>query len=71
MVVMPGSSSKNRLRPARLKSGLSGVGASLLWTLEKGLGRAFTPELKEAWATVYGMLATVMIDAMRSETEAA
>ena len=47
------------------------VGASLLWTLEKGLGRAFTPELKEAWATVYGVLATVMIDAMRRKTEAA
>ena len=47
------------------------VGASLLWTLEKGLGRAFTPELKEAWATVYGVLATVMIDAMGRKTEAA
>ena len=47
------------------------VGTSLLWTLEKGLGRAFTPELKEAWATVYGVLATVMIDAMRRKTEAA
>jgi nitric oxide dioxygenase len=42
-----------------------------LWTLEKGLGRAFTPELKEAWATVYAVLATVMIDAMRVKTEAA
>jgi hemoglobin-like flavoprotein len=32
------------------------VGAALLWTLEQGLGEAFTPEVKEAWATVYGIL---------------
>lgn len=36
------------------------VGTALLWTLEKGLGDAFTPEVKEAWATVYGVLATTM-----------
>ena len=36
------------------------VGAALLWTLEKGLGAAFTPEVKEAWTTVYGVLATTM-----------
>ena len=36
------------------------VGAALLWTLEKGLGSAFTPEVKEAWATVYGILSTTM-----------
>jgi hemoglobin-like flavoprotein len=41
------------------------VGAALLWTLEKGLGSAFTPEAKEAWATVYGILATTMKDATR------
>ena len=39
------------------------VGAALLWTLEAGLGRAFTPEVKEAWAAVYGLLATTMRDA--------
>ena len=47
------------------------VGAALLWTLEKGLGRAFTPELKDAWTDVYGLLATVMKDAARTETAAA
>jgi hemoglobin-like flavoprotein len=41
------------------------VGAALLWTLEKGLGKAFTPETKEAWATVYGILATTMQEAAR------
>lgn len=36
------------------------VGEALLWTLEKGLGSAFTPEVKEAWTTVYGVLASTM-----------
>jgi len=36
------------------------VGEALLWTLEKGLGPAFTPETKEAWVTVYGLLSTTM-----------
>jgi hemoglobin-like flavoprotein len=39
------------------------VGAALLWTLEKGLGRAFTPEMRDAWATVYGLLASTMRNA--------
>lgn len=41
------------------------VGAALLWTLEMGLGRQFTPEVKEAWSAVYGLLATTMKDAAR------
>jgi len=41
------------------------VGAALLWTLEMGLGKGFTPEMKDAWATVYGLLATTMRDAAR------
>jgi hemoglobin-like flavoprotein len=41
------------------------VGAALLWTLEAGLGRAFTPDVKEAWAAVYGLLATTMKEAAR------
>jgi hemoglobin-like flavoprotein len=41
------------------------VGAALLWTLEAGLGRAFTSEVKEAWTAVYGLLATTMKDAAR------
>src|SRR5262245_64062658 len=38
------------------------VGAALLWTLEQGLGPAFTPECCEAWATVYGILGGRMKD---------
>jgi hemoglobin-like flavoprotein len=47
------------------------VGAALLWTLEKGLGDAFTPETKEAWATVYGLIATTMQQAARDALAAA
>jgi hemoglobin-like flavoprotein len=39
------------------------VGAALIWTLEKGLGEAFTPEVKEAWIAVYTLLAQTMQDA--------
>ena len=47
------------------------VGAALLWTLEVGLGRAFTPEVKEAWTAVYGLLATTMKTAAREARVAA
>lgn len=39
------------------------VGAALLWTLEQGLGEAFTPDVKEAWTTVYGVLVSVATSA--------
>ncbi|MEA2908903.1 MAG: hypothetical protein QOJ15_984 [Bradyrhizobium sp.] len=37
------------------------VGAALLWTLEKGLGDAWTPELAAAWTAAYGTLSGYMI----------
>jgi len=43
------------------------VGAALLWTLERGLGDAFTPDVRDAWADAYGILASVMIEAARPE----
>jgi hemoglobin-like flavoprotein len=36
------------------------VGVALLWTLEAGLGDAFTSEVKEAWTVTYGVLAGTM-----------
>lgn len=39
------------------------VGEALSWALEKGLGKAFTPETKDAWTAVYVLLATTMKDA--------
>jgi hemoglobin-like flavoprotein len=47
------------------------VGAALIWTLEMGLGRAFTPETKDAWIEVYTLLATTMKEAARVRTLAA
>jgi len=38
------------------------VGASFLWTLEQGLGEAFTPEVKDAWTVTYTTVASVMIE---------
>lgn len=37
------------------------VGASLLKTLEQGLGADFTPPTRQAWTTAYGVMADVMI----------
>jgi hemoglobin-like flavoprotein len=50
---------------------LAPVGAALLWTLEQGLGDDFTPEVKDAWATTYGVLSRTMIDAMCEMPKAA
>jgi hemoglobin-like flavoprotein len=36
------------------------VGAALLWTLEQGLGAAWTAETAAAWIEVYRVLAGVM-----------
>ena len=39
------------------------VGATLIYTLDKGLGAEFTPEVRQAWETAYGTLSAVMIAA--------
>jgi hemoglobin-like flavoprotein len=44
------------------------VGAALLDTLQVGLGEAFTPALREAWAAAYGLLAEVMQRAAAEHT---
>ncbi len=38
------------------------VGSALLWTLEKGLGDAWTAETAEAWAAAYAALSALMIE---------
>ncbi len=38
------------------------VGAALIQTLEEGFGDAFSPELREAWAAAYAILAGVMCE---------
>jgi hemoglobin-like flavoprotein len=47
------------------------VGGALLWTLEKGLGEAWTPELASAWTTAYGTLSGYMISEAYGKAEAA
>jgi len=37
------------------------VGSALLWTLEKGLGSAWTSEVASAWTAAYGTLSDFMI----------
>ncbi len=44
------------------------VAAALLWTLEQGLGAAFTPETKDAWVAAYTLLAETMIASAEGET---
>jgi hemoglobin-like flavoprotein len=43
------------------------VAAALLWTLEQGLGDAFTPAVRDAWTEAYTVLATVMKRAAAGE----
>ena len=45
------------------------VGASLLRTLEKGLGADYTPETQAAWTAAYTTLAGVMVDAAYGAAE--
>jgi hemoglobin-like flavoprotein len=45
------------------------VGEALLWTLEQGLGDTFTADVRSAWATAYGTLATVMIEAAAADAQ--
>ncbi len=47
------------------------VGEALLWTLEKGVGDAFTAEVAAAWTAAYGTLSSAMIAAAYGEGAAA
>ncbi|KAA0076782.1 globin family protein [Tardiphaga sp. P9-11] len=47
------------------------VGGALLWTLENGLGDAWTPELASAWTAAYGTLSGYMISEAYGTAQAA
>nr|WP_041756389.1 globin family protein [Bradyrhizobium sp. ORS 278] len=47
------------------------VGAALLWTLDKGLAEAWTPEVAEAWTAAYGTLSGFMIAEAYGKAQAA
>ncbi|MGJ5022146.1 globin family protein [Bradyrhizobium oligotrophicum] len=47
------------------------VGAALLWTLEKGLGDGWTPEVAAAWTAAYATLSGYMISEAHGKAQAA
>jgi len=47
------------------------VGDALLWALSDALGEAFTPEVREAWAQAYAVVASVMRRALGRDLAAA
>jgi nitric oxide dioxygenase len=47
------------------------VGSTLLWTLEKGLGGDWTPDVASAWTTAYGTLSGFMISEAYGSAQAA
>ena len=47
------------------------VGSALLWTLEKGLGDGWTPDVAEAWTAAYGTLSGFMISEAYGRPQAA
>jgi hemoglobin-like flavoprotein len=47
------------------------VGRALLDALQQGLGDGFTPELRDAWAEAYALLAGVMRNAAKDAATAA
>ena len=46
------------------------VGIALLWTLEQGLGPAFTPEMRDAWTEAYLLVSSILRRATTREHEA-
>ena len=47
------------------------VGGVLLWTLEKGLGEAWTSDVADAWTAAYGTLSGYMISEAYGGAQAA
>jgi nitric oxide dioxygenase len=50
------------VRPEHFNAG----GEALLWTLEQGLGAAFTPEVRDAWAAAWDVVAGAMVSGIRN-----
>ncbi len=46
------------------------VGEALLWTLEKGLGDAFTAQVRDAWTALYVAVAKIMRDSAKGKSAA-
>src|SRR6478752_9447951 len=61
--ILPAASTlaKNHVAYGVKASHYTPVGAALLWTLEHGLGAAWTPEIQNAWSAAYATLSGFMI----------
>jgi nitric oxide dioxygenase len=61
--ILPAASAlaKNHVAYGVKASHYAPVGEALLWTLERGLGADWTPELHNAWSAAYATLANFMI----------
>jgi hemoglobin-like flavoprotein len=72
--ILPAASAlaKNHVAYGVKASHYTPVGDALLWTLERGLGPEWTPELAGAWGAAYATLANFMIgEAYGAEAAAA
>jgi hemoglobin-like flavoprotein len=45
------------------------IGKALLWTFEQSLAEDFTPPVKDAWAALYALLSSAMIQGAQSLTQ--
>ncbi|HSR76903.1 MAG TPA: globin family protein [Xanthobacteraceae bacterium] len=61
--ILPAASAlaKNHVAYGVKASHYASVGAALLWTLERGLGPDWTPEVQNAWSAAYATLSNFMI----------
>ena len=62
--ILPAASAlaKNHVAYGVKASHYTPVGAALLWTLERGLGADWTPEIQNAWSTAYAAHSSFMIN---------
>ena len=62
--ILPAASAlaKNHVTYGVKASHYAPVGAALLWTLERGLGTDWTPEVQNAWSEAYATLSSFMIN---------
>jgi hemoglobin-like flavoprotein len=62
--ILPAASAlaKNHVAYGVQPSHYAPVGAALLWTLERGLGPDWTPEVQNAWSAAYETLSSFMIN---------
>ena len=61
--ILPAASAlaKRHVRYGAEPAHYAAVGEALLWTLERGLGASWTPDVAAAWAAAYTMLSEFMI----------